>query len=148
MQLPHVDTFLLSHKDLGTDISEIENIESILEETFHLEFEVKDGEEFFVTFVSITGQRTKIKTNNAMTIQQLIALFTVNEGFDKYNGYYYKGKRILNGTVKGNKIRRGAVINVGKRLQGGAASQVFIRLPFALKNNLNHLLLRLDLSNQ
>jgi hypothetical protein len=68
MKLPPVDTFILSHKDIGTDISEIANVDSILEQTFNLEYEVKDGEEFFVTFVSITGQRTKLKTSNQMTI--------------------------------------------------------------------------------
>jgi hypothetical protein len=68
MKLPHVDTFILTHKDLGTDIAEIENIESILEQTFNLEFEVKDGEEFLVTFVSFTGERTKVKVTNEMTI--------------------------------------------------------------------------------
>ena len=55
MKLPHVDTFILSHKDLGSDIAEIEQLESILEQTFNLEFEVKDGEQFFITFVSFTG---------------------------------------------------------------------------------------------
>jgi hypothetical protein len=73
----------------------------------------------------------------------------VNEGTDKYDGFYYRGKRLLNGTVKSNKIKRGGIINVGKRLRGGSSlSQVFIKFPLALKNNLSSIVLSVDLTER
>jgi hypothetical protein len=83
-----------------------------------------------------------------MTIPQILALYTINEGSDKYDGFYYRGRRLLEGTVKTNKIKRGGIVNVGKRLRGGNSySSIFIQLPFAMKNQLSTVLLQIELTD-